>query len=407
MDSNNTLVFTLKQHTPLIHFQHDQDGATLRATEVKTKLDKYLWKNWTQNNGNTSKAFENYKKYLIGYDNNKPDALLAKFSDGFRSLDYKIKIVDFDTKSIESRITEIKLITETEKGIYSDNILLEISTYHNSLSNEIAKNLKQFFCQTNFGKRQSKGLGSFTIEDTSEKDFIDALKFLKTDIYHLSDKNINIQNFYIEISKRWRVLKSGSQIGRYIKSKLFKFISAKGLRWEKRLIKVTINDDPDNYNFPYPLLNTNQYEPLDSSINEERIEDDESYFGWDDNEDVNFNYFFIRALLGLPELYEFRTTERTTTYQILIKGKEKEKKMKVERFRSPVTFKVFEKKIYAIVEEIPEELLGSLFDFWIVIKTGDKKSEPKLLIAELPVPYKFNINDFLTKYFKSVGFEKI
>ncbi|MGB3465250.1 MAG: hypothetical protein WBA74_08270, partial [Cyclobacteriaceae bacterium] len=36
------LTFTLAQHTPLIHFQHDQQGATLRATEVKPKLDQYL-----------------------------------------------------------------------------------------------------------------------------------------------------------------------------------------------------------------------------------------------------------------------------------------------------------------------------------------------------------------------------
>ena len=36
------LEIKLKQHTPLIHFQHDQDGATLRASEVKPKLDKYI-----------------------------------------------------------------------------------------------------------------------------------------------------------------------------------------------------------------------------------------------------------------------------------------------------------------------------------------------------------------------------
>ena len=36
------LNFTLKQHTPIIHFQHDQDGATLRATEVKPKLDRFI-----------------------------------------------------------------------------------------------------------------------------------------------------------------------------------------------------------------------------------------------------------------------------------------------------------------------------------------------------------------------------
>lgn len=32
----------LKQHTPLIHFQSEQPGAILRATEVKSKLDKFL-----------------------------------------------------------------------------------------------------------------------------------------------------------------------------------------------------------------------------------------------------------------------------------------------------------------------------------------------------------------------------
>ena len=45
----NTLTIKLKQHTPLIHFQHDQEGATLRASEVKPKLDKFVLNNLTQN----------------------------------------------------------------------------------------------------------------------------------------------------------------------------------------------------------------------------------------------------------------------------------------------------------------------------------------------------------------------
>lgn len=36
------VTYTLQQHTPLIHFQHAEAGATLRATEVKPKLDRYL-----------------------------------------------------------------------------------------------------------------------------------------------------------------------------------------------------------------------------------------------------------------------------------------------------------------------------------------------------------------------------
>jgi len=40
--SNFKLTFKLKQNTPLIHFHHDQHGATLRATELKPKLDRFL-----------------------------------------------------------------------------------------------------------------------------------------------------------------------------------------------------------------------------------------------------------------------------------------------------------------------------------------------------------------------------
>ena len=34
--------YDLKAHSPLIHFQHGSDGATLRVTEVKPKLDRYI-----------------------------------------------------------------------------------------------------------------------------------------------------------------------------------------------------------------------------------------------------------------------------------------------------------------------------------------------------------------------------
>ena len=36
------LTVILRQHTPLIHFQHYQDNATLRASEVKPQLDRFL-----------------------------------------------------------------------------------------------------------------------------------------------------------------------------------------------------------------------------------------------------------------------------------------------------------------------------------------------------------------------------
>ena len=38
----NQLTAILKQHTPMIHFQHNESGATLRASEVKPLLDKFI-----------------------------------------------------------------------------------------------------------------------------------------------------------------------------------------------------------------------------------------------------------------------------------------------------------------------------------------------------------------------------
>lgn len=40
--SDYKVEFTLKQHTPMIHFQSEQRGATLRATELKPKFDRFI-----------------------------------------------------------------------------------------------------------------------------------------------------------------------------------------------------------------------------------------------------------------------------------------------------------------------------------------------------------------------------
>ena len=41
---NCKLEIDLKCHAPIIHFQPEEEGATLRASEVKPKFDRYLMK---------------------------------------------------------------------------------------------------------------------------------------------------------------------------------------------------------------------------------------------------------------------------------------------------------------------------------------------------------------------------
>ena len=62
----NTLTIRLKQHTPLIHFQHDQEGATLRASEVKPKLDKYILTQLGGGDYEKGKAEAKSKGWLVG-----------------------------------------------------------------------------------------------------------------------------------------------------------------------------------------------------------------------------------------------------------------------------------------------------------------------------------------------------
>lgn len=87
------LKIQLKQHTPLIHFQSEQPGAILRATEVKPKLDKFL-KKYAFPGG-----FEEYKQYLIGYKTNKKDKI-EDFGDK-QAFDYKLRITNVKNRKEE------------------------------------------------------------------------------------------------------------------------------------------------------------------------------------------------------------------------------------------------------------------------------------------------------------------
>lgn len=64
----------LSQQTPMWHFQSDQEGCCLRATEVKPKLDSFLLK----------KDRETFSKYRLNDTN---------------ALDYKLSFIALGTKT--------------------------------------------------------------------------------------------------------------------------------------------------------------------------------------------------------------------------------------------------------------------------------------------------------------------
>lgn len=165
-----TLTVTLKQHTPLIHFQHDQYGATLRASEVKPKLDKFILVKF----GNGIYADGTKKAKANGW-------LIGEHS----ALDYKLKIVskerisNLHLRNIEKEkkkwsTEDFPLLLANMGGRDAVDELMNFSMYGNvvmylicrndDLYNELMKQLPYFIVNTNFGQRSNKGFGSFTIE---------------------------------------------------------------------------------------------------------------------------------------------------------------------------------------------------------------------------------------------------
>lgn len=411
----NKFEFKLKQHTPLIHFQHDQAGATLRASEVKPKLDTFLIEkllkdqsidyNYYDELENGSDRYVNSREAFFRQSINPETQdqkkwlnwLIGKGSNNHVALNYKVQIISKDQAPY--RLPNVRLISDADKtAIVSHDIYLCIKSFEKELVELIKKSINEFFCLYNFGNRQNKCWGGFTTEHiTNTNEFENILKLSGKDVFKL---NINQDSFnqdiYNTLLNKWRLLKSGNNYP-YMKSMLFQYMClVKNIRWEKRAIKKAINSDRTN--FPNRLLYT--HKPIDCTDNLEN-----EYNEWQDNPEIDYPYRFVRLLLGLPEHYEFRTENPNFLYQVTFNSENE-----VKRFKAPVTFKWFNRTIYAIAEEIPDYLLSERFFFYVQIKerVGNKwivRGKPINIINNgLQTPQSFNLNYFLKEYLTRVGF---
>jgi len=318
------LTFKLKQHTPIIHFQHEQHGATLRASELKPKLDKYL-----------IKKFEEDGKDFFDW--------LIKGQE--KALNYKVKITassimvnEIEIRDNPTYFGEMGQKDEKEKKKYtSDNSAFELIIYvfNKELKDNIEKHFPSFIALTNFGTRQNKGNGSFYIDISDKLHFKNIEKILPKGTPFCIIKSLDDKDIFQMIDYYYKRLKAGINFnydnkckGEYHKSFLFQYynnITNKG--WEKRYIK-------------------------------------EEFFGLYKD---GVEKFFIRALLGLPGNFTYKKTLEPchkkndksipSTYEIKDDYEiEVYHPAEVERYKSPITFKPIkfqnmkETRIYIIPE---------------------------------------------------------
>jgi len=201
--SKYRLEFTLKQHTPIIHFQADQKGATLRASELKPKLDRFLIDKLKMlENGKPKKE---YRSWFIGGGKEH------------LALDYKVRIeqsknikyylplpISLNSKRYPNKEKETKSYLKNKKYINFDfdflyptlyfanadkikfkpdgninpnlikpneiiyalqaneNIKLFVTSLHADLLSAVEENIASFFVKENFGTRQNKGFFQVT-----------------------------------------------------------------------------------------------------------------------------------------------------------------------------------------------------------------------------------------------------
>lgn len=332
-----TLKVTLKQHTPQIHFQHDQYGATLRASEVKPKLDRFILTKLGGGNYEVGKEVAKNNGWLIGNKN---------------ALNYKMSIVPYEKKEISLKEKEDNKedknvwVTETFPMILSNmggkenkadlvnlslynHVVMTLIIWKDSLEKEMRDNIPVFFANTNFGQRHTKGFGSFTAYKFNDEEPIQwdeknyynekcpymAFAFEKerkedSDEQPLTEKQKQEKLFAV-LDFYWKCLKAGvnytkgeikgENANHYIKSFLYIFLNKfRNETWEKRTIKQTFHLGKERGKI---VENPNQ--PI-----------------------------FARGFLGCPDKYADRSKEVKVEH-----GVPNDDEHKIKRIPAPIYFK--------------------------------------------------------------------
>lgn len=379
------LNFTLKQHTPMLHFQHGQPGAALRASDVKPRFDRWLIKTkWKDD-------FEHCKQYLVGYKSNDEEGnkkLKKRFDEeGFRALNYKMRIDPVGNPEILAinaknatpmyfGYDDKKSEDENLKALSYDRLDLKVnipSMVNNAhiLSGAINEHIALFFMSHNFGTRATKGYGSFSVENGMPE---------PSNLWFSSDA-ADWKTLFEDVDMLYKTMRSGiNRPGKmYFKSLLFAYAKSKGLRWDKKTMK-------ENLLMP------------------EELEDKKTTHGDPDVlefRDGESDMWDFRDALGLS------TDENWAYYGVKIS------KTGIGRFASPILFKPVRDgngwKVYIVWKEVPDELKDKIISVKAKVDKPDNAKDKvknsfgatSSSLVDIRVHPEMSIEDYLNFLFKS------
>lgn len=381
--------YKLVQHTPLIHFQHSEPHACLRATEVKPKLDRFLieqlekddrfgdgrWKKWFVGDG-SQQSFDYMMRITPNSEQVDRTQSIERAIAKIENQDYKHfhgihKNYFGNMASEKKREEKKKAIRETfkESLFYKDGLTLTIRCFIPELLTLIDEHIRGFFMMHNFGTRQRKGFGSFTVDISTEpnapKGFDLVGKYCPNAYYCKLDGNVNANALLDAVWVISAFLRSGFNLNNNNKEN-----AASNIR-EKDYVRGFV--------FRYfqreknPLANDKAFvkqKVLRNVYNEATRGEHLHPYG------NNVRYRYVRGLLGTNENSRFcrdprgETREDRTVHNIYIHSAEG-----VERFPSPLLFKPIGKFVFILPQKMPDEIFGS--EFYILEKNQEEEYDSK------------------------------
>lgn len=363
--------YKLVQHTPLIHFQHSEPHACLRATEVKPKLDRFLieqlekddrfgdgrWKKWFVGDG-SQQSFD----YMMRITPN------SERVDRTQSIERAIARVEhrppnasfheihknyFGNMASGNNIQDTIRKTFKESLFYKDGLTLTIRCFIPELLTLIDEHIRGFFMMHNFGTRQRKGFGSFTVDISTKpnepKGFDLVGKYCPNAYYCKLDGNVNADTLLDAVWVISAFLRSGFNRGEgnYVRGFVFRYFQREKnpLANDKAFVKQNV------------LLNV-----YNEATRGEHIHP----YG------NNVRYRYVRGLLGTNENSRFcrAPNAHTPVYDIYTHSAEG-----IERFPSPLLFKPIGKFVFILPQKMPDKIFGS--EFYILKKKQEEEYDSK------------------------------
>ncbi len=387
----------LEAQSPMIHFQAGQEhpGVTLRASEVKPKLDRFLLRKLKKVAGCTDEQ-QLKKKYPSFFHSTEHMAFHYKMDIIQKS---KAVLVDLSPDDKKCRyelyygnVGENR--KEKKMGVFS-NPIITIFCVVSDLRKLIQEYLAEFFIITNFGTMQNKGFGSFLPKDYRYKNSLDhkqkaeVADILLEDLRDLADGEENntrkiktcygisfdevpndsykVKNeYYIqmfrEIKQFYGIMKSGQNFRGFARSYIYEYMHTKNIDNEKAWMKQK-GISPVVYTGDHPREN-------------------------EDRQDTNPKY--VRAMLGTGGAISYikekgKPCDKNRRVPITITSTDEE----ISRVPSPIYFKIIKNVVFIIARDVPKEIFHVTYEF--ENKLWKKK-------GTLCTPDHFDIDEFLESY---------